>query len=113
MPKTSVNPAANRNSRRPNCRPFRHCSMNSVMMCRATPQMPASKRRQRACAAAALTPSAKLFHRALAVISVLVVLDDGGDGLEHEVALGVLHHVLEIKCLDREVVVIELEVAAH
>src|SRR5512138_2356644 len=112
MPNTSVNPAASMNSRRPNCSPFRHCSMNSVMMPSAPPnackQTAAARLRRRR-----LYPNPRLFHRALTVISVLVVLDDGGDGLEHEVALSVLHHILEIECLDRKVVVIELKVATH
>src|SRR5919108_593273 len=31
MPKIKVSPAASRNSSSPNCKPFRHCSMNSNM----------------------------------------------------------------------------------
>src|SRR5690348_15928836 len=42
------------------------------------------------------------LHRALVVETILVVLDDGGDGLQRELAFGVLHHVLQIEALDRD-----------
>src|SRR5580704_15188324 len=52
------------------------------------------------------------FHRATVVEAVLVVLDDGGDGLEH-VLVALFDHVLQIKVLDWDVVVAEFEIAAH
>src|ERR1041385_5029894 len=51
-------------------------------------------------------------HLALVVVLVLVVLDDGGDGLQ-PVFVAFLHRVLQIEVLDRDVVGPELEVAAH
>src|SRR6266852_2214662 len=53
------------------------------------------------------------LHRALVVEPVLAVLDDGGHGLEGEIAFRVLHHVLKIEILDREVVVAVLVGTAH
>src|SRR4051794_23790765 len=58
-------------------------------------------------------PKASPLHRALVVEIVLAVLDDGGDGLEREIALGVLDHVLQVEVLDREVVVAVLVGSAH
>ncbi len=45
--------------------------------------------------------------------SVLIVLNDGCDGVEDIFALRVLLDFLEIEVLDRDVIVAELEVAAH
>ena len=53
------------------------------------------------------------LHRALVVELVLAVLDDGGDGLEREVAVSVLDHVLQIEILYREVVVAVFVRPAH
>src|SRR3974377_2558575 len=53
------------------------------------------------------------FHRASVVELVLAVLDDGGDGLEREIAAGVLDYVLQIEILDREMVVSVLVGTAH
>src|SRR6476646_7072846 len=113
MPNTSVSPAASRNSSRPNCRPFRHCSMNSVMTrslsrLRAPPQANGGS----APAPPPSRPRAGSLHRAFVVELILAVLDDGGDGLEH-VVVALFHHVLQIEVLDRDVVVAELESAAH
>src|SRR5450631_4027842 len=44
------------------------------------------------------------FHRAFAVEAILIVLDHGGDRLERERAVGLLHHVLQIEILDRDLV---------
>src|SRR5476649_2132670 len=114
MPNTSVSPAASRNSSRPNCNPFRHCSMKSVMA-RCSQRVTACQQANGG-SADAPPPSclvAGSLHRALVVEVILAVLDDGGDGLEHELTLGVLHHVLQIEVLNRNVVVAKLEVAAH
>src|SRR5688572_21411770 len=116
MPKISVRPAATRNSSRPSCRPFRHCSRTRSIdnprrhhpPKRMTPQtlrsLDAPQARGMTCRVSLNRPSSPL-HRTARVELVLAVLDDGRDGLEREVALGVLHHVLQIEVLDREVVV--------
>src|SRR5262245_15196083 len=105
MPNTSVSPAASRNRSRPNCRPFKHCSMNRVMMNRLKiSECRASKRRQRRCAAA-VPYRGRSLHRALVVKAILIVLDDGGDGLKCEIAFLVLDRLLQIEILDREVIV--------
>src|SRR6478752_4982466 len=44
--------------------------------------------------------SAPLFHLALRVVAVLVVLERSGDGLEGVGAVGIFHHVLQIEILD-------------
>src|SRR5262245_5615718 len=109
MPKTSVNPAASRNSSRPNCRPFRHCSMKSVMMRRAPGKRTAAARtRYRRVG----SPSRSL-HRALVVKAILIVLDDGGDGLECVIAFLIFDRLLQIEILDREVIIPIFEIAAH
>src|SRR6185369_8999303 len=122
MPKTSVRPAASRNSSMPSCTPLRHCSMKYSIRRRdarlgvASPQARRRKgaRRQDDRSGPVRQPrTAPLFHRAAVVKAVLVVLDNGRDGVEDVVALSVLHHVLQIEILDRDVVVAELEVAAH
>jgi hypothetical protein len=53
------------------------------------------------------------LHRAFVVEAVLVVLDDGGDGLQRQRAVGVLDHVLQIEVLDRDVIVAVFERAAQ
>src|ERR1700722_14114165 len=50
-----------------------------------------------------------LFHRAFVVEVILIVLDDASDGLERERAIGILHHILQIEILDRDVVVAVFE----
>src|SRR6266403_4102742 len=53
------------------------------------------------------------LHRTFVVKAVLVVFDDGGDGFQRELAVGILHHVLQIEILDRDVVVAVFERAAQ
>src|ERR1700716_1977640 len=53
------------------------------------------------------------LHRTFVVKAVMVVLDDGGDGFQRELAVGILHHVLPIEILDRDVVVAVFERAAQ
>src|SRR5271170_2074118 len=125
IPNTSVSPAASRNSRRPNCSPFRNCSTTSSMFVRDNPQFrscrphPPSrtgrskKMRQRSSAAAFPKQNPCSFHRTSIVIAILIVLDDGGDRLERQSAVSVLHHILQIEILDRDVVVPVSERAAH
>src|SRR6266700_6619112 len=55
----------------------------------------------------------KSLHRTFVGEAILAALDDGGDGFQRELTVGVLHHVLQIEILDRDVVVAELERAAH
>jgi hypothetical protein len=45
-------------------------------------------------------------------VLVLIVLDNGGNRLEAKI-VALLHHVLQIEILDRNVIWAELEVAAH
>src|SRR6476646_4459546 len=54
----------------------------------------------------------KSLHRAFVVEVILTVLDDGGNRLQRELTVGVLHHVLQVKILDRDVVVAVFERAA-
>src|ERR1700747_3302302 len=118
MPKTSVSPAASKNNSSPNCRPFRHCSINSSM---GFGRRTTGGRFQPLffCLLILLSfsplPSAfarppSPLHRALVVELILAVLDDRGNGAEGEIALRVLHHGLQIDTLDREVVVAVLVV---
>src|SRR4051812_35013301 len=133
MPNTSVRPAASRNSSSPNCSPFRNCSTT-----RSMPLTSRSKRRRQNRSGAAAMPSLTIlgrrcfklqansrpfcplarnsfrsFHRALVVEAVLVVLDDGGNRLQRELAVGVLDHILQVEILDRDVVVAIFESAAQ
>src|ERR1700735_4937658 len=54
-----------------------------------------------------------LLHRALIVEFVLVVLDDQRHGVKRVAAVGAFLRVLQIEILNRDVIVAELEVAAH
>src|SRR3984885_12952020 len=53
------------------------------------------------------------LHRAFVVEAILAVLDDGRDGFQRELAVGVLHHVLQIEILDRDVIVAVFERTAQ
>src|SRR5882757_4229976 len=55
----------------------------------------------------------KSLHRAFVVEVILAVLDDGGYRLKRELALGVLYHILQVKVLDRNVVVAVFERATQ
>src|SRR6185437_4126602 len=105
MPNTRVNPAASKNSRRPNCNPFRHCSMKRVMMRRL--QSLTRGQANGGSAPAPPPPSCQpgSLHRALVVEAILVVLDDGGDRPQHVVAFRIFHRILKVEILDRNVVV--------
>src|ERR1043166_136307 len=110
MPNTSVSPAASKNSSRPNCSPFRNCSTISSMS-------PQPRRCSKTAAARQRRRCSRRFwrslHRAFVVEAVLVVLDDGGDGFQRQLAVGILDHVLQIEALDRDVVLAVFERAAH
>src|SRR6267154_24396 len=115
MPNTSVNPAASRNSSNPNCNPFKNCSttrsMGNLYQAEIEPgrkkTAAARERRRRS------SNIRRSLHRAFVVEAVLVVLDDGSDSLQREFAVGVLHHVLQIEILDRDVVIAVFERAAQ
>src|SRR5271169_4763045 len=57
--------------------------------------------------------SPRSLHRTFVVEAILVVLDDGGDRLQRELAVGILDHVLQVEILDRDVVVAVFERAAQ
>src|SRR5258706_6091000 len=87
MPNTSVRPAANRNSIKPNCRPFSACSRTRTT-----------------------TP---LLHRAVLDVGVAAVLEDRAHGLVDEAHLRVLADHAQVVVLDRVLVAVELEGAAR
>src|SRR5437773_6691339 len=60
-----------------------------------------------------LKQNPRLLHRAFVVEAVLVVLDNGGDRLQRELAVGILDHVLQIEILNRDVVVAVFVRTAH
>src|ERR1043165_1286206 len=62
---------------------------------------------------AAYSDASTSLHRALVMEAVLVVFDDRFDRLEHDLAVRILDGVLQIEILNRDVVVAELEGAAH
>src|ERR1041385_6230725 len=109
MPNTSVSPAASKNSSRPNCSPFRNCSTISSMSPPQRRNKTAAARKRHRCS----RRFSRSLHRAFVVEAILVVLDDGGDGFQRKLAVGVLDHVLQIEILDRDVVLAVFERAAH
>src|SRR5262249_53326950 len=115
MPNTSVRPAASRNSSSPNCKPFRHCSVISSIewsgWCPARGQRTAKG--NLSVLSAVRGRSRSLLHRALVVKIILAVLDDGRRRLERQVAVRILHHVLQVEVLDRNVIVAVLVRPAH
>ncbi len=54
-----------------------------------------------------------LFHRALVVEKILIVLQDGGHCLENDVAVRILDRHLQVEILDRDVIVAEFDGAPH
>src|SRR5688572_10802361 len=100
MPKTSVSPAASRNSRTPSCRPFSACVTSS----------PVSTRRYRLGPPGGQGrpggwPARPSFHLALLVVRVGAVRERRGDGLQVHAALLVLVRLEDMQVVDREVVV--------
>src|SRR4029453_10782328 len=91
MPKTRVSPAASKNNITPNCRPLRTCSTNRRPV-NAAPALP--------------------LHRALLVVRVLVILEDGLLDLHLDLAAPPLHGLQEVEVLDRHVVHVVRELAA-
>src|SRR5579875_3671364 len=109
MPKTSVSPAARRNSSSPNCTPLRHCSMKSVIV------VPDARSRNTNGGSARcrhlwhIRPS---FHLALRRVRVRHVLFGRGDGLL-SVCVTLFNHLLHVEVLRRIVVGAEFKVAAY
>src|SRR3954470_16675842 len=107
MPRTSVSPAAIRKSMTPYCRPFSSCS-------KTRPQVMAKNK-------GAVRPYSKVsffrnlpFHLAVLMVGVLVFLERLLQDLHGDAVLVVgLHRLQEIEVLDRMLVVVELELAAH
>src|SRR6185369_7818846 len=110
MPNTSVNPAASRNSSRPNCSPLSSCSTTRSMVPQnLNEQLKKSAAARGHCRLLLLGASSSharlhkatedhtpekpiLLHRTLVVEAVLIVLDDGGHRFQRELAFGVLDH---------------------
>src|SRR5204863_5932872 len=92
IPKTSVSPAAIRNSITPNCSPLRHCSTTRSQF---------------------NGPRRLPLHRTLLIVGILVVLEDGLLDLHLGLAGGPLHRPQEVEVLDRGVVDVERELAAR
>src|SRR5213596_940995 len=92
IPKTSVSPAAIRNSITPNCSPLRHCSTTRSQF-NGPVRLP--------------------LHRTLLVVGVLVVLEDGLLDLHLHVPARALHRPQQVEVLDRGVVDVEAELAAR
>src|SRR5215467_3073067 len=92
MPKTSVRPAAIRNSMTPNCNPLRHCSTTRSQF-NGRARLP--------------------LHRTLLVVGVLVVLEDGFLDLHFDLPTRALHRAQQVEVLDRGVVDVVCELAAR
>src|SRR5579871_63092 len=102
MPNTSVSPAAIRNSMTPSCRPFsawNATSDTSIVMRRRVRAGPRRPRR---------LP----LHRAVLGIGVAVIGQHGAAAELEQLAV-LAHGLIEVVVLDRELVVVELEWAAH
>src|SRR6476469_927430 len=108
----SMIPNTSMNSSRPNCRPLRHCSMNSVMARRLHTFAIENGGSARAPPPSFTAPASVRRHLAFRVMTVLAVLDDRGGCLQHAL-VAVLDHILQIEVLDRNVIRSELEAAAH
>src|SRR6185369_2037791 len=107
MPSTSVSPAAIRNSITPYCSPFRSCSKTS-------PQVMAQKIRAPARPYSRNLSKNLPFHLAVLVVGVLVLLERLLHDLHrHAVLVRRLDRLQQVEVLDRVLVVVELELAAH
>src|SRR5919197_5313084 len=98
MPKTSVSPAAMRNSITPNCRPLRPCSTTSRRVMNDEKGGANGSRPPGPVRASSLP-----LHRTLLVVGVPVVLKDLLLDLHGELAVGRLHGLGQIEVLNREV----------
>src|SRR5262245_54700460 len=113
MPNTSVNPAASRKRSRPNCKPLRHCSINSVIRAQTENYGMADTQ-----TAAALRPPpscirAGSLHVTLVNETILVVFHNGCDGLENKITVLIFHSLLQIEVLDRDVIGVKSELSPH
>src|SRR5262245_43979419 len=112
IPNTSVNPAARRNRSRPNCKPFRHCSINSVIRARTENYgMADTQTRQR------MTPPPSCvrvgsLHMTLGGETILVVFHNRCDGFEDKIAVLIFHSLLQVKVLDWDVIGVKSELSA-
>ena len=122
----SVSPAASRNSSMPNCRPFRHCSMRYSIGSSAPRRRTSQARWARPAATSKIGGSAALLRRP-SVAAQPITTSSGTcraylSWLSSTIVATVLSarcpsasftDVLQVEVLDRDVVVAELEVAAH
>src|SRR3954463_3207610 len=97
MPNTSVNPAASRNSIRPNWMPLSPCSRKSVAVIEEFGD----------------GARTTLLHAAFAQPMILVRGEDGGDLAVDDAALAVLHERAYVVVLDRRAVRRFLPLAAR
>src|SRR5262245_24350229 len=89
MPKTSVSPAASRNSINPSWRPFSSCSASMEQ------------------------GKVPLVHLALGSVDVLEVAEHLADRLVGDATAGIPVDLAKVIVLDREVVLVETELAAR
>src|SRR5881296_4379050 len=92
MPKTSVRPAAIRNSMTPNCSPLRHCSTTRSQF---------------------NGPLRLPLHRTLLIVGVLVVLEDRLLDLHLHLLAGPLHRSQQVEVLNRSVIDVEAELVSR
>src|SRR6185436_11640982 len=89
MPKTSVRPAASRNSIRPNCSPLSDCSAMRIQL------------------------NSCLLHLAVLHVRIAVVLEHRAEDLVVQAALRVLRDHAQVVVLDRHRVAVDLDRAPH
>src|SRR4249920_453965 len=107
MPSTSVSPAAIRNSMTPYCRPFSSCS-------KTRPQVMAKNKGARAPLLEGTPLKTLPLHLAILVVGVLVLLERLlHDVHRHAILVVRLYRLQQVEVLDRVLVVVELELAAH
>src|ERR1043165_1445664 len=103
MPSTSVSPAAIRNSITPYCRPFSSCSKTSAKVIK-----------KGRCRALSRSRAPSPLHLAVLVVGVLVLLERLLHDVHGDAVLVVgLDRLQQVEVLDRVLVVVELELAAH
>src|SRR6476620_6169516 len=104
MPKVSVSPAASRNISRPSCTPFSTWIRYTIAPSNETGALSRSRYPTYRCGS---------LHRALFVVGIPACGHRGGDRLDGHHALRILHRLLDVEVLDRELVGVVLEVAAQ
>src|SRR5712691_2720755 len=109
MPKTSVRPAAIRNSITPSCSPLRVCSRTSTRFMRKTK---GARSGRAPWFVAEEGPLPLPPHPTFLAVGVLVVAEDGFLDLHHRILAGRSRDRLEqVKILDREMVGVVAELA--